>query len=94
MKISELEKINASIEIYRAYEERINKLNVIMSKQEKTGNVFFCTEFHLSLDPVITTKLSARCGDVDILTPLMEYYKKELEKIKQELKKYGVEFDD
>ena len=87
-------KINDLIQDYKLIKGKISNLNMVISQQEKTGNVFFCINFVLSLDPSIERKDNAYCRDVDILTPLLEYYKKELDKIKQELKEYGVEFDD
>lgn len=86
-------KINDIVQDYKLIKGKISDLNEVISQQEKTGNVFFRINFVLNLDPVIERRDNAHCKDVDILTPLMEYYKKELEKIKQELKKYGVEFD-
>lgn len=87
-------KINDLIQDYKLIKGKISDLNEVISQQEKTGNVFFRINFVLSLDPPIERRDIAHCKDVDILTPLLEYYKKELDKIKQKLKGYGVEFDD
>lgn len=92
MKISNLSKVNSIMGTYTQLRLKIDTMNEIISQQEKTGNVSFEIKFVLSPTHEIT--IGKDCNDIDILTPLMEYYKKELEKIKQELKKYGVEFDD
>lgn len=92
MKISNLSKVNSIMETYTQLRLKIDTMNEIISQQEKTGDVSFEIEFVLSPTHKIT--IGKDCNDIDILTPLMEYYKKELEKIKQELKKYGVKFDD
>ena len=84
-------KINDIVQDYKLIKGKISDLNEIISQQEKTGDVSFEIKFVLSPTHEIT--IGKDCNDIDILTPLMEYYKKELEKIKQELKKYGVEFD-
>ena len=91
MKISNLSKVNSIMETYTQLRLKIDTMNEIISQQEKTGDVSFEIKFVLSPTHEIT--IGKDCNDIDILTPLMEYYKKELEKIKQELKKYGVEFD-
>lgn len=91
MKISNLSKVNSIMETYTQLRLKINTMNEIISQQEKTGDVSFEIKFVLSPTHEIT--INKDCNNIDVLTPLMEYYKKELEKIKQKLKEYGVEFD-
>lgn len=91
MKISNLSKVNSIMETYTQLRLKIDTMNEMISQQEKTGDVSFEIKFVLSPTHEIT--ISKNCNDIDVLTPLMEYYKKELEKIKQKLKEYGVEFD-
>lgn len=92
MKISNLSKVNSIMETYTQLRLKIDIMNEIISQQEKTGDVSFEIKFVLSPTHEIT--IGKDCNDIDILTPLLEYYKKELDKAKQKLKEYGVEFDD
>lgn len=91
MKISNLSKVNSIMETYTQLRLKIDTMNEIISQQEKTGDVSFEIKFELSPTHEIT--ISQDCDVIDMITPLLEYYKKELGKIKQEIEKYGVEFD-
>ena len=93
MNINNFYKAHSILEDCVQLNLKIDTINEIISQQEKTGDVSFNIEFILSPTHKITVA-KKNCNDIDMLTPLLEYYKKELDKRKQKLKEYGVEFDD
>ena len=96
MKATEKELVIANT-VYATYlnaKANLEKINGISSLYKAGNKLGFHIEFSLHPLKMADNEFDEYCKDVDILTPLMEYYKKELEKIKQKLKEYGVEFDD
>lgn len=96
MKATEKELVNA-ITVYTSYlnaKADFDKINEILSLYKVGNRLGFHIEFSLHPLKMADNEFDEYCKNVDIITPLMEYYKKELEKIKQKLKEYGVEFDD
>lgn len=96
MKATEKELVIANT-VYATYlnaKANLEKINGISSLYKAGNKLRFRIEFSLYPLKMDDNEFDECCKDVDVITPLMEYYKKELEKIKQELKKYGVEFDD
>ena len=96
MKATEKELVIANT-VYATYlnaKANLEKINGISSLYKAGNRLGFHIKFSLHPLKMADNEFDEYCKDVDVITPLMEYYKKELEKIKQELKKYGVEFDD
>lgn len=96
MKITTKELLNANT-VYATYlnaKANLEKINGISSLYKAGNKLGFHIEFSLYPLKMADNEFDEYCKDVDVITPLVEYYSKLVEELKKDLEKHGVTFDD
>lgn len=96
MKITTKELVIANT-VYATYlsaKANLEKINGISSLYKAGNKLGFHIEFSLYPLKMADNEFDEYCKDVDIITPLVEYYSKLVEENKKNLEKLGVTFDE
>lgn len=96
MKMTPKELLNAST-VYATYlnaKAKLEKINGISSLYKARDKLRFRIEFSLYPLKMDDNEFDECCKDVDIITPLVEYYSKLVEDIKKQLETLGVTIDE
>lgn len=96
MKITTKELVIANT-VYATYlnaKADLDKINEILSLYKVGNRLGFHIEFSLHPLKMADNEFDEYCKDVDIITPLVEYYSKLVQESKKNLEKLGVTIDE